>query len=281
MERLKAPLFDIVPILLKSATPKSSNGAAAVNISLGETCMALFSCIRTMHERGFLYQDVKPENFMLSYDEESTTPPSQRIRLIDFGLAESFHDMSSQSHRNDLYPSAALVGTPTYASLNVMDGHTPARRDDLESLGYLICELILLFLFGKKQVLPWANARSDKELYQIKKQQMDASKRSESTLFAELAGLGVDKLMSAYFAKVMSLEYKEKPDYDSLTELLGNVVVAKGKVVATTMCVSGGGGGGKDSAPRGGAKKAAASVAADENVENCKKGGSVVASHVA
>ncbi len=33
-------------------------------------------------------------------------------------------------------------------------------------------------------VLPWSHAKSDKELYQIKQQEMDKSKRSKSALFS-------------------------------------------------------------------------------------------------
>ena len=245
---------------------------------------------------------------------------ANNIRLIDFGLVERYSEMASSSHREDAYPSAQLVGTPTYASLNVMGGHTPSRRDDLEALGYVICELILLLVQsdgggggGRKRkgksrssgdledVLPWSTAKSDEELYQIKQEEMDKSKRSKSVLFGELKDAGgVDVPMGKYFNEVMKLGYTEKPDYDSLRACLNKIVV-----------VTSGDGGGKVSSSsttattkRGASKKTAAassspkkpppastatsrprrnpprrkkgttdqsSVSSDENVENCKK----------
>ncbi|KAL7426619.1 hypothetical protein ACHAXM_000540 [Skeletonema potamos] len=273
MERMAAPLSAIIPILLGSNCTKSS----PIKIPLGDVATSLFNCIHAMHTQNYLFQDVKPDNFMLSV--------ANRIRLIDFGLVERYSEMASTSHREDAFPGAQLVGTPTYASLNVMGGHTPSRRDDLEALGYVLCEL---------NVLPWSHAKSDKELYQIKQQEMDKSKRSKSALFTELkAAGGLDVLMGKYFNEVMDLEYAEKPDYDSLRGHLNKIVVG----TTTSAAV-----GGKVGATAG-AKKAAASpkkppvaaaskksprrnpsrhkkeierssdssVSSDENVENCKK----------
>jgi len=131
-----------------------------------------------------------------------------------------------------------------------MGGHTPSRRDDLESLGYVICELILLLVGGSNTggsggrkrkgaagaataagannyVLPWSNAKSDSELYQIKQQEMDKSKRSSSILFTQLkrCGGGLDDIIGKYFDEVMSLEYAEKPNYDRLCDHLKKIVV--------------------------------------------------------
>lgn len=344
---MAAPLSEIVPILLNSSNSKtSSSKASSIKIPLGDVTTALFNCIHAMHTQNYLFQDVKPDNFMLAANSSSTTSNNRgkkkssssnsnnnnnkevanRIRLIDFGLVERYSEMASTSHREDAYPSAQLVGTPTYASLNVMGGHTPSRRDDLEALGYVICELILLLVRsssgggsgggsgsgGRKRkgksgddedegdVLPWSHAKSDKELYQIKQEEMNKSKRSKSSLFNELKGAGegvVDVQMAKYFNEVMNLEYAEKPDYDSLRGHLSKIVVT----IA--------GGAKKVAATRGGAKKAAAaspkkpaaaaaataapgksprrypsrrtkekeqsssqsSVSSNENVENCKK----------
>ena len=323
MERMAAPLSEIVPLVLNN-----SNSSTKTKIPLGDVATSLFNCIHAMHTQNYLFQDVKPENFMLSSSSQSTNSSSSkrssskksssssssnvanRIRLIDFGLVERYSEMTSSSHREDAFPGAQLVGTPTYASLNVMGGHTPSRRDDLEALGYVLCELILLLIQsgggggGRKRkgkggdttddVLPWSHAKSDNELYQIKQEEMDKSKRSKSTLFTELkAAGGLDVQMGKYFNEVMNLEYAEKPDYDSLRGHLNKIIV-----VTTT---SGSGGGKVAAALKGGAKKAAASPkkppaptagksprrnpsrskqgkeqsadssVSSENVENCKK----------
>jgi len=316
MERMAAPLSAIIPILLGSNCTKSS----PIKTPLGDVATSLFNCIHAMHTQNYLFQDVKPDNFMLSSETKSnnsrgntksssSSNVANRIRLIDFGLVERYSEMASTSHREDAFPGAQLVGTPTYASLNVMGGHTPSRRDDLEALGYVLCELILLLVrggCGRKRkgkggdatnnldVLPWSHAKSDKELYQIKQQEMDKTKRSKSALFTELkAAGGLDVLMGKYFNEVMDLEYAEKPDYDSLRGHLNKIVVG----TTTSAAV-----GGKVGATAG-AKKAAASpkkppvaaaskksprrnpsrhkkeierssdssVSSDENVENCKK----------
>ena len=240
MERMAAPLSEVVPIL------RESHGKARgiAKIPFGEVPVAMFDCIRAMHENGNLFIDVKPENFMLGSASADSSAKrckkesvGQRVRLIDFGLVERFGDMSSSKHRVDAFPDAALIGTPTYASLNIMSGHTPSRRDDLEALGYVVSELILMLASAgadgsagrrKKKddnVLPWSHAASDNELKQIKSREMDVSKRSTSKLFAGLKSAGADIIMGNYFSTVQGLAYTETPDYDSIRCDLKKLIV--------------------------------------------------------
>jgi len=198
----------------------------------------MLDCLQAMHDNGNIFIDVKPENFMLSSStsaaafskrsskKTSNDAVSQRVRLIDFGLVERYGDMSASAHRENTHPDAPLIGTPTYASLNIMTGHTASRRDDLESLGYVVSELILMLVSlgnnaGKRKkmdenILPWSHAVSDDELKQIKLQEMDKSKRSKSKLFTGLKTAGAATVMDNYFSAVRDLAYAEKPDYDSL-----------------------------------------------------------------
>jgi len=236
MERMAAPLSEVVPLLLESH--RKTKGVT--KIPMGDVACALLNCIRAMHENGNLFIDVKPENFMLSgtsaasskRSKKTLTDVSQRVRLIDFGLVEMYGDMSCSKHRENTHPDAALVGTPTYASLNIMSGHTASRRDDLEALGYVISELILMLVSsgGKRKkkdgdILPWGHAVSDDELYKIKLQEMDKSKRSKSKLFAGLKAAGADTVMGNYFTEVRALKYSETPDYDSLRCYLKKLIV--------------------------------------------------------
>ncbi|KAL7552725.1 hypothetical protein ACHAWF_015961 [Thalassiosira exigua] len=245
MERMSAPLTEVVTILLDSH--QKANGRV-LKIPMGDVATAMLDCITALHEQGYVFVDVKTENFMLSgtsaasskkIKKASNNSVGERVRLIDFGLVEMNNDMSSSKHRENAHPDAPLVGTPTYASLNVMGGHTASRRDDLESLGYVLSELVLM-LAGKKRnghnVLPWSNATSDDELHRMKAQEMDKNKRSRSKLFTGFKSAGVDATMGNYFAAVRSLKYAEKPDYQNLRNCLKNltVTVESGAKKATT-----------------------------------------------
>ena len=255
MERMAAPLHEVITILLDSHNnnSKAKGKGGVTKIPMGDIAVAMLNCIECMHNNGNLFNDVKPENFMLaepsstrgatSKSKKSSSDVSQRVRLIDFGLIERYGDMSTSKIRENVFPDAPLVGTPTYASLFVHSGNTTSRRDDLEALGYVIAELILMLVGsggenssntkkGKKKkedddksILPWGHATSDEELFEIKSQEMDKSKRKKSKLFAGLKDGGADTVMANYFDTVGNLSYSEKPDYDALRCYLKKLVV--------------------------------------------------------
>lgn len=209
-----APLQSIVSTLLHESTK--------TKIPLGDIATSLLECIQSVHSAGLVYIDVKSDNFMLAPVSKQYKTLADRIRLIDFGLVENYNDMTTGRHRID-EEGAALAGTPTYASLNVMSGHTCSRRDDLEALGYVICELIVGL--AKQGELPWSCAKSDDELLKMKSLEMDEKKRSKSKLFAVLKGCGADVVMNNYFKEVMGYKYSEAPDYDSLGCYLKKLIV--------------------------------------------------------
>lgn len=312
MERMAAPLSEVVPLLLASHGNKARGGAAA-SVPLGDVAAAMLDCLRALHERGLLFVDVKPENFMLSgaatpaaksgsgrkkkASSSSSTDLGKRVRLIDFGLVEPWNDVVQGGRRED--EGGALVGTPAYASLHVSSGHTAALRDDLEALGYVVAELALTMLSssgkkggasgGKRKkkddddgVLPWSHAKSEDELYNIKRDEMDEGKRSESKLFAGLKAAGADAVMGDYFAAVRGLKYSETPDYDSLRSCLKELAVTvDGKGVSAGARAASGAAPKKKSAAKSPARRRSARrkqedsdsedddvVVVDENVEN-------------
>lgn len=231
MDRMSAPLHEIVSILQEN---KSSS--KILKIPLGDIAIQMLRCIQSLHSTGLVFVDVKSENFMLAPNNSKKNTLAHRIRLIDFGLVENINDMTTAKHREDVEGSP-LVGTPTYASLNVMEGHIPSRRDDLEALGYVICEVILNLIANKKgdnknkgssatdNLLPWSKATSDVQLLNVKKQEMDVKKRSKSQLFAMLKACGSDVVMGNYFSHVMGLKYAATPDYEVLCCYLKKLIV--------------------------------------------------------
>ena len=90
------------------------------------------SLLQQLHLAGFVHNDVKPGNFLVS---KRSKRHAQAIHLIDFGLSTLVTDSSARS-------ADALIGTPMFASL-AAHYHRRAMRpvDDIESLVYMLSYL--------------------------------------------------------------------------------------------------------------------------------------------
>lgn len=125
----------------------------------------LITRLEFIHHRNFIHRDIKPDNFVMGIGERSNV-----VYVIDFGLSKQYRDPCQ--HRHIPYPLVVLsitsryrenknlTGTPRYASLSNHLGIEQSRRDDLESLGYVL----IYFMRGK---LPWQglNATTKKQKY--------------------------------------------------------------------------------------------------------------------
>lgn len=101
-----------------------------------------------LHSKGFVYRDIKPENFVMGLGKMSNL-----LYVIDYGLCKRYKDEKTSLH----YPyreDRQLTGTIRYSSLNSHLGIEQSRRDDLESL----CYMMIYFVKGK---LPWQGFKND------------------------------------------------------------------------------------------------------------------------
>ncbi|KAJ3184663.1 hypothetical protein HDU87_004066 [Geranomyces variabilis] len=112
----------------------------------------MLQCLETLHTRGYIFRDAKPGQFCVGrYGDDLAAHP--RIYLIDLGLAVSYLD-SQGKHLPKCRPDGRRhkTGTARYASLKVHRGYDHSRRDDIESLAYLVIELV-------RGTLPWSKLR--------------------------------------------------------------------------------------------------------------------------
>ena len=104
--------------------------------------LQMLKIIESIHLKGLIHRDIKPANFLLKTNAQNIS----ELYLIDFGLSASFIDQNNKHIQ--MKTNERLIGTPRYMSVNTQQHLTPSRRDDLESLGY-----ILIYLH--KGELPW------------------------------------------------------------------------------------------------------------------------------
>ena len=156
--------------------------------------------IKNLHSKNYLHRDIKPENFLIGIGYQSN-----KVYMIDFGLSKKYKDnkmnhLPYKEHR-------PLTGTTRYASINNHLGIEQSRRDDLESIGYV------LIYFLKKR-LPWQGMQGSTK-------QSKYDKIMEKKLSVNINILCKDLPMefSVYLKYVRNLRFDERPDYDFLKNL--------------------------------------------------------------
>ncbi len=146
--------------------------------------------------------DVKPENFLCEYGEDD---PRRGLKMIDFGLASRWRD-TSRTSGHIAYGQRVdhFSGTVRYASIHAHLGRWLSRRDDLESLGYVLLYLLL----GS---LPWQGYNGDN------KNMCVCETKGRITVGALCSG--APQVMEYWLAYVRQMKFEETPDYEYLLML--------------------------------------------------------------
>lgn len=169
----------------------------------------LIERIKHVHDNHYVHRDIKPENFLVG--KGST---EQTIYIIDFGLSKRYRDEHTRIHI-PLKENRNLTGTARYASRNAHNGLEQSRRDDLESIGYVILYLI-------RGSLPWQGLKcKDKtDKYQkIKEMKMEYT--------PEKLCKGLPTEFARYIEFVRNLAYEDEPEYKKYINMFTELFKSK------------------------------------------------------
>jgi casein kinase 1 len=153
----------------------------------------IISCLEFVHSRRVLHRDIKPTNFVMG-----VPPRAHQVFLVDFGVATK----STPVYSEDM----SFVGTVRYASINTHLGVRSSRRDDMESVGYML----VYFLAGR---LPWQNVHAPTK----------DSKRAivlSRKLHSGLAHENVPTPILRYIKYCRELFFEDTPQYNKLRRRL-------------------------------------------------------------
>eukprot|EP01035_Chromulina_nebulosa_P018887 gene18887-24683_t len=129
--------------------------------------------------------------------------------LIDFGLSKLYKS-SDGSHR-EYSDGYGICGTARYASINAHLGIKQSRRDDLESIGYIL-------MYFNRLSLPWQSLKSKSQKDKYKK---ILQYKQELSTFQLCRGFA--KEFEMYLDYCKRLQYDETPAYSYLRKLFRDV----------------------------------------------------------
>jgi serine/threonine protein kinase len=160
----------------------------------------LINLIKNIHEKGLVHRDIKPDNFLFGLDDTS------KIYIIDFGFCKSY---VGEDEHIPMKKTNDLIGSRTYASINAHNFVEISRRDDLESLYYMLIYLVL----GK---LDWQMAVSyNHEHPKLANHRIRDMKIS----MIESSGPDIPIIFIHSLKYIRTLEFDDKPDYAYLIEI--------------------------------------------------------------
>ena len=170
----------------------------------------LISRLEYVHSKNFIHRDVKPDNFLMGLGKKGNL-----VYIIDFGLAKKYRDQRTHLHI-PYRENKNLTGTARYASINTHLGIEQSRRDDMESLAYVL----MYFNLG---TLPWQGLRAG-----TKRQKYEKISEKKMSTNVESLCRSYPSEFATYLNYCRALQFDDKPDYSFLRQIFRSLFHRQG-----------------------------------------------------
>ena len=175
--------------------------------SLNEICLIGIQCIERLkwiHSKNYLYRNIKPENFVIGIEDPHV------IYLHNFYLCQKYKSSHTNQHIKFKY-TKEIIGTERYGSINALRGLSLGRKDDIESL----CYMLIFFFLGK---LPWQGIKAENNI--LKHEKILKEKKNFKIDNYKI----IPKDFCTIFKYVKSLKFDQEPKYSLIIKLLQNIL---------------------------------------------------------
>ncbi|CAK81420.1 unnamed protein product (macronuclear) [Paramecium tetraurelia] len=160
--------------------------------------------LESLHKHNVIHRDIKPENILVGKEDDEN-----QLFIVDFGISK-FYKEQNESHIS-FKEKQPFIGTTRYASSNAHKRLSLSRRDDMESLCYMLIYLL-------KGQLPWQNLQFTSEEDKIN-QVGQMKMRLDSNELCQ--GLPIE--FAIYLDYVKGLHFKLEPNYKYCLSLFRKV----------------------------------------------------------
>jgi serine/threonine protein kinase len=150
----------------------------------------IINLIKIIHDKGLVHRDIKPDNFLFGLNN------ANNIYLIDFGFCKSYIKDGKHIEQKKI---SSLIGSRTYASINAHYYLELSRKDDLESVGYML----IYFYLGS---LLWQDISEI-----IHKGDINETIKNLKLTVIERSNL--PEVLIRYIKYINSLRFEETPNY--------------------------------------------------------------------
>ena len=175
--------------------------------SINEICLIGIQCIERLkwvHSKHYIHRNIKPENFVIGLEDPHI------IYLQNFYFCQKYRSSKTHQHIRFKYIKE-IVGTERYGSINALRGLTQGRKDDLESL----CYMLIYFFIGK---LPWQGIKEENEIKKHEKL-INGKRNFKIDNYKQ-----IPQDFSALFKYVKNLKFEEEPKYSLMIKLLQKIL---------------------------------------------------------
>ena len=171
----------------------------SIVFTIKDICMLSIQMIERLeyiHLKNYIHRDIKPHNFLMGIDDPDI------LYLIDFGLSKKYRSKKGKHIKFSINNN--ITGTPRYCSINGLRGAEQSRRDDLESLFYVI----IYFFRGN---LPWQNLK-----IKSRQERFNQINYLKKNISYKILCKNLPQELYNFGTYIKRLKFEEDPDYNFL-----------------------------------------------------------------